>query len=635
MPLETRILIIDDEPRICESLRVLLEGCGYEVHTAFGGEKGIKYLAGHKFALVITDIVMPDTDGLAIMDYIQSHCPDTLVIVMTGYVSVQSAIDALRKGAYDYLIKPFDLGKLETIVQRAMDQVRLKIQLKESEEALYKSEEKYRQLVQNSLVGIYIRQGDTIEFVNNTFAKIFGYTCEELVGTDFWMLVHPEDRQKAKEIGRKQLRGEPVSRQEEVRGTKKTGETIWVNISNICIEHEGRPAILGNIVDITEHKQMEEQLVQSEKLRAMGEMASGIAHDFNNVLATIIGNIQLLIPRMADPILHRRLKNIETAAYDASQTVKRLQDFTQIRKDDRNLQQIDILKLINDVIGITKPRWKDQSQEKGIAVEMVLNLKEVPPVAGHPSQITEALTNLVFNALDAMPKGGTLAIKTRHVHERPHTDSDNEGFVEIAVSDTGCGMSSKLRKRIFDPFFSTKGVDRSGLGLSVSYGIIRRHGGDILVKSKEGEGTTMTVKLPVSLQIGESVEEKNMLKGSPKRARILVIEDDMLVRTVLQEMLSSVGHNVITASDGKTGIQQFKEGGFDIVFTDLGMPEMSGWEVARIIKETNPEIPVVMITGWGEEFDQKQLKDAGVDLIVAKPFNMRRIVSLVGEAAGL
>ncbi len=632
MSFEPRILIIDDEPQICKSLRKLLEGYGYEAHTASAGKRGIECLANNVFSLVITDIVMPDTDGLTIMDYIKANCPDTLVIVMTGHVSVQSAIDALRKGAYDYLIKPFDPDKLETIVQRAVNQVRLKLQLKESEEALRRSEEKYREVVENSLVGIYIRQNDTIKFVNNTFAKIFGYAREELSGTEFWKLVHHDDIEMVRELGIKRLNGESAPSQYEARGITKNGETIWVNRRNIRIVHEGKPAILGNIVDVTERKQMEDQLLQSEKLRAMGEMASGIAHDFNNVLAAILGNTHLLLTTVKDADFRRRLKNIEIAANDASQTVKRLQAFTRVRKDDRDFERIDILKLVDDVTNITKPRWKDQRQEKGITVDLVTDLKRLPPVAGLPSEIREVLTNLIFNALDAMPDGGTLTIGTRHICEWTDSDPEKEGFAEIAVSDTGCGMSPEVRKRIFDPFFTTKDINSSGLGLSVSYGIISRHGGEILVESKQGEGTTFIIRLPVTLEAREKMEKKIEMKKCIKKARILVIEDDIMVSGVLEEMLSSVGHDVITASNGRQGVEQFKNSRFDMVFTDLGMPEMSGWDVARFIKNVKPDVPIAMITGWGAEFDQKQLKDAGIDLVVAKPFSMDHIVSLVGEA---
>ncbi|MFH1673578.1 MAG: response regulator [Pseudomonadota bacterium] len=635
MPFEPRILIIDDEPQMCESLRVFLEGYGYEVRTASDGKKGIECLADDLFSLVITDMVMPDTDGLAIMDYIKANCPDTLVIVMTGHASVQSAIDALRKGAYDYLEKPFEPDKLNAIVQRAMGRARLQLQLKESEDALRRSEEKYREVVESSLVGIYIRQGDTIKFVNNTFAKMFGYTREELLHTDFWKLVHPDDIEMVRERGMKRLEGEPAPSQYESRGIKKKGETIWVNRRNIRIEHEGQPAILGNIVDITERKQMEEQLLQSEKLRAMGEMASGIAHDFNNILAAILGNTHLLLTTVQEPETLKRLKNIEIASYDASHTVKRLQSFTRVRKDDSDFERIDTLKLIDDVIAITKPKWKDQRQEKGINVDLVSDIKEVPPVAGHPSEIREVLTNLFFNALDAMPYGGTLTIGTRHICEWTDSDPEKEGIVEITVSDTGCGMSPEIRKRIFDPFFTTKDVNSSGLGLSVSYGIITRHGGEILVESKQGKGTTFIIRLPVALDARERVEKKFETAKCMKRARILVIEDDIMVSDVLEEMLSSVGHDVITAPNGREGIERFKNSRFDMVFTDLGMPEMSGWDVARFIKDTAPNMPIAMITGWGAEFDQKQLRDAGIDLVVAKPFSIDHIVHLVDKATEL
>jgi PAS domain S-box-containing protein len=627
-----KILVIDNESRICDSLKVLLEGQGYTVSTASGGKEGMESLSGGSFALVITDVVMPDTDGLAIMDYVKDKSPHTLVIVITEHVSVQSAVDSLRKGAFDYLTKPFDPEELAAIVKRATEQVCLKARLNVAEEALRRSEERYRVLVENSLVGIYIRQGDRIRYANNTFEKIFGYTREELLKCDFWSLVHPEDREMVRDMGIRRLKGKTLPYQYEARGIRKDGKTIWVSRRNVCIDHEGSPAILGNIVDITELKQIEEHLVRSEKLRAMGEMASGIAHDFNNVLSAIIGNTELLLSAVSDGKLCKRLNGIETAARDASHTVKRLQDFTRIRKDDTDFERIDIHRLVDDVISITRPRWKDQYQEKGIAIDLITDFKEVPPVAGHPFEVREVLTNLIFNALDAMPEGGRLGVGTRHVFEGTDSDEAKDGFVEIYFSDTGFGMSERIKKKIFDPFFTTKGVNSSGLGLSVSYGIITRHGGSILVETKEGEGARFIVRLPVSYAVKERAEEITEVRKDTGKARILVIEDDSMVIELLDEILTSGGHDVTCAQGGMEGVQRFKDEQFDMVFTDLGMPEMTGWDVARSVKDKNSQIPVALITGWGEEFDQSRLKDAGVDLIVAKPFTVDRILRLVDEA---
>ncbi|MCX8117277.1 MAG: GAF domain-containing protein [Desulfobacterota bacterium] len=381
---------------------------------------------------------------------------------------------------------------------------------------------------------------------------------------------------------------------------------------------------------LSELRQAQDQIIQAEKLRAMGEMASGVAHDFNNVLAAILGNIQLLLHSLEtyDPEeIRERLRTIEKAAKDGAETVRRIQEFTGKRRD-REFIPLSLNDLIQEVAAITEPRWKDQPQKKGIFIELEKELGDIPPVLGNPSELREVLTNIVFNAVDAMPKGGRITIATH-----PHS----EDWVEVRISDTGIGMSEEVKKRIFDPFFTTKGVTSSGLGLSVSYGIIKRHGGEILVESEPGKGTTFLLHLPVGY--GEEVKEVDQgakrPAGALRSARILVIDDEEAVRDVLSRMLQAKGHRVEVASGGEEGIERFKKQPFDLVFTDLGMPKISGWEVGKRLKELNPKIPVIMITGWGMELDRKKMTESGIDLIISKPFSFDQVTQLIHEALDL
>lgn len=381
---------------------------------------------------------------------------------------------------------------------------------------------------------------------------------------------------------------------------------------------------------LNELKQAQEQIIQAEKLRALGEMASGVAHDFNNVLAAILGNIQLLLhsfDHYSPEEIRERLKTIEKASKDGAETVRRIQDFTGKRRD-REFIPLSLSDLIHEVAAITEPRWKDQAQKKGIHIDLIKKTGEVPPVIGNPSELREVLTNIIFNAVDAMPEGGQITLSTH-----PHS----EDWVEVRISDTGIGMTEEVKKRIFDPFFTTKGVTSSGLGMSVSYGIIKRHGGEILVESEPGKGTTFILHLPIGY--GEEVKE---VKEKPERplglmrpAKILVIDDEEAVREVLSKMLRAKGHYIETASDGNEGIEKFKKQVFDLVFTDLGMPKVSGWEVGKKLKELNPKVPVAMITGWGMELDRNKMKQSGIDLLISKPFNFDQVTQIVFEAMEL
>ncbi len=379
---------------------------------------------------------------------------------------------------------------------------------------------------------------------------------------------------------------------------------------------------------LQELKHAQDQMVQAEKLRAMGEMASGVAHDFNNVLAVILGNVQLLLhqlDRLSPEEIREGLKVIERSSKDGAETVRRIQEFTGMRKD-KEFVSLSLNKIVEEVITITQPRWRDQVQKQGVQIELNTQLGEIPLIMGNPHELREVLTNIIFNAVDAMPKGGKLTIATQ---------SQSEDWVEMRISDTGIGMTEEVKKRVFDPFFTTKGVTNSGLGMSVSFGIIKRHGGEILIESEPGKGTTFIIHLPKGYEGEETVVKEVAPIKEVSRARILVIDDDESVRDILSRILETQGHQVIVACDGEEGIEQFKSEPFDLVFTDLGMPRLSGWEVGKAIKEIDPKVPIAMITGWGVELDREKMSESGINLIVSKPFNFDQVIQLVAEALEL
>ncbi len=245
----------------------------------------------------------------------------------------------------------------------------------------------------------------------------------------------------------------------------------------------------------------------------------------------------------------------------------------------------------------------------------------LPPVAGDPSELREALTNLVFNALDAMPDGGQVTLKTGVEGER----------VWCVVADTGIGMSEEVRRRVFDPFFTTKGEKGNGLGLSVVYGIITRHGGEIEVQSQEGCGSAFTIRLPVAQEI-PTVEEKTPPLPPPRSAKILVIDDEPEVREVLEELLASQGHAVVACANGRSGLTALEEGRFDLLITDLAMPEVTGWQVASAVKLWHPETPVALLTGYGDRMDPEEARAKGVDFLLSKPFGLEDVEATVAQA---
>jgi signal transduction histidine kinase/ActR/RegA family two-component response regulator len=379
---------------------------------------------------------------------------------------------------------------------------------------------------------------------------------------------------------------------------------------------------------IAEQERIREQYAQIEKLSALGELASGVAHDFNNTLAGILGRAQLLLSTKDSEKIEAGLRLIIKTAKDGAKTIKRIQDFARQRRD-HDFQPVSVDQLLLDVREITRPRWKSRAESEGVHINLELQLgSDEPRVMGDESELREVLVNLVFNAVDAMPQGGTLTLSTRESKES----------VEIAVTDTGEGMSEEVRSRVFDPFFTTKGKAGMGLGLAVSYGIVRRHEGQIEAESEVGRGTTFRLKLPAARSgaPAEAATEPPAITLVPQRpgaTRILVVDDEENVRELLRDILESEGYQVALASGGREALRLLGEGVFDAVFTDLAMQGMSGWELARAVRELDKTIPLAVITGWGEAVGAGERSAAQVDWVVTKPFDAAQILGIAREVA--
>ena len=362
-------------------------------------------------------------------------------------------------------------------------------------------------------------------------------------------------------------------------------------------------------------------------MSALGQLASGVAHDFNNTLAGILGRAELMLRRVNDPEIRRGLDIIIQTASDGSHTVKRIQDFARQRRD-HDFEPVAVDQLLMDVNEITRPRWKDRAQANNVHINLSLQINSHASVMGDASELREVLVNMVFNAVEAMPEGGSLTLSAEEV----------EGSIEIAVSDTGIGMTAEVRSRVFDPFFTTKGKAGMGLGLAVCYGIIQRHQGSVEIKSKVGEGTAFRIRLPIA---EAKAATENKLDTTPRLTlvpslnapRILVVDDEQSVRELLADILESEGYEVTQAASGSEALELFDPKIFKAVFTDLGMPGMSGWELSRAIRERSSDIPLAVITGWGEAVGSTEQEEAKVDWVVTKPFSINRLAEIAVEIA--
>jgi PAS domain S-box-containing protein len=510
---------------------------------------------------------------------------------------------------------------------------------KKAEREIREGKEFLEKIIKGSKDGILIGDGEGyILSANEAMEEMLDLSKDEIVGKHSSELLLDDKAEREKVLKKMGELFENGFVSYETRYKGKNDDYIEVECHLSMIKDEKGDYIAGvsMIRDITERKKMQRQLLQSEKLRSLGELAGGVAHDFNNVLAAILGRAQLLKMQFTPPPgkqekrksmldLIKSLEIIERASSDGAETVRRIQEFSRKRSDDKDFTQININELLDNALEFTGVRWKDDAESKGIKVTIQKEFSSLPTTLGSAAELREVFTNIINNALDAMPQGGRIQIKT----------FKKNNHISIRIKDTGVGIPEDIRNRIFDPFFTTKGVQSTGLGMSTSYGIINRHKGTIAVDSTEGKGTTFTINIPIAKNKLEAEEKIKPILDEKRKATILVIEDEEEVRNLLADILIESGHHVETASDGSQGIETFKDMDFDMVFTDLGMAGVSGWEVAETVKKINRKIPVAIITGWNVEMEESEMRERGVNLIAHKPFEVNQILRLVQEGMEL
>jgi signal transduction histidine kinase/CheY-like chemotaxis protein len=379
-----------------------------------------------------------------------------------------------------------------------------------------------------------------------------------------------------------------------------------------------------------ELRRAQERLALGERLRAVGELASGVAHDFNNLLASILGHTQLLLAERPNSALAEELRVIERAALDGAATVRRLQSFAQTNRALPS-EIVSLAEIIAESLALTRPRWRDDPQSHGAQITVLQELGELGPFAGDGPALRELVMNLILNAVDAMPEGGTLRLHTSLM--TAEASPLGEPAALLLVADSGVGMSEEVRSRIFEPFFSTKGSTGTGMGLAMVYGIVQRHQGLITVHSEPGRGSRFSVYLP--MRAGTELNPPAPAAArAGERLHILVVDDDDGVRRVLARQLGRMGHAVSEASSGATALEQLRAGRYDLLCTDLGMPGMSGWELIQQARALDASLATVLVTGWGDQIDLEEARARGADGLLAKPFDTARLHEVIGEVRG-
>ena len=514
-------------------------------------------------------------------------------------------------------------------VMGAIESIRDITEMRESEGALKESEEKYRLLVENATDAIFIAQDGILKFSNPKAEKTTGYTQEELAEIPFVNIIHPEDRNLVLHRHQERLKGESPPSIYRFRILNKSGEATAVELNTVLINWEGRPGTLNFLRDISEQKTLEGQLQQAQKMEAIGTLAGGIAHDFNNLLMAIQGRASIiLVDKDSSHGDFEHLKGIEGHVESAVNLTRQLLGFARGGKyEARPTDLNELIQKQNQMFG----RTRKEITIKGIYEE---NLRTVEVDRG---QIDQVLLNLYLNAWQAMPGGGDLYLRTENVtldkgYVKPFAIEPGE-YVKISVRDTGVGMDKATREKIFDPFFTTKEMGRStGLGLASAYGIIKNHGGFINVYSEKGHGTIFNVYLPASENavVIEARPTGDTLEGSET---ILFVDDEEMIVEVAEELLERLGYRALVAQSGKMAIEMYEahKERIDMVILDMIMPDMNGGEVYDRIKEKNPEVKVLLSSGYSIDGAAGEIMNRGCNGFIQKPFKMKELSQKLRE----
>jgi len=374
----------------------------------------------------------------------------------------------------------------------------------------------------------------------------------------------------------------------------------------------------------TKYEAQREQQIHAEKMAALGELSFGVAHNVNNTLTGILGRAQLLLRNSGDiSKIESGLELIIKSAEDGAHIIRRIQDFAR-QRPSREFEIISVASLLKDAYELTRPKWEGRS-EFG-PVRFALHADSRAHIKGDPVELREVLVNMIYNAVDAMPSGGEVRLGT--IETRDH--------VILTIADTGTGMGPEVKSRLFDPFFSTKGRKGTGMGLAVSFGIIRRHEGSIDVESEQGRGTTFKISLPRVANTPTRIADRHVVIETPARygkIRVLVVDDETPVRDVLIEALEAEGCEVLAAQSGDIALAIYDQNqdSIDAVFTDIGMPEMSGWELVREIRARSRTVPLAIVSGWADAISVDVRNSVKADWVIAKPFDIDKISGIAQQ----
>ncbi|MBW1703564.1 MAG: PAS domain S-box protein [Deltaproteobacteria bacterium] len=512
---------------------------------------------------------------------------------------------------------------LENRVEKLKDQ---NLTLREKLNALKKENKSLEKALRDSLNllkdipgSVVLIQDGKIVLMNETARDQLGYAEEEILGRNFLDFIHPDSVEYVKNLHRRRILGKPVPDDYETYLITKSGDELCCEVQVKKIRYQGRTAFLFNITGLDQRKQKEMRLLHSRKMEALTRMATGLNREFNRFLSMLDEHDLYAqgIESATDKDLIRSLRKIEAARERGNFIIEQLSCLTMTENERSDITLLDLKKTVQDIVAMTRPKWKEDLEDRGVGINVKTYLRALSPVEACPHEIQDALLSIMLNAIDALPAGGEIYLTTE----------ENAGFAHVYVQDNGVGIKDDIKDKIFDPFFTTRGDSRLGLGLSLAYAIINRHKGEIEVMSQEGQGATFTIKLPLAPEPPPS-----KAKGPKKRIRdsnILIIADGGIVKDLLSQLLVSKGGKVANISTDMECLKLLRKNRFDLVIADLDTPYLNAPVIIPKIKNMDKSLAVALVNAPEEKGRSRKLKNLGADLIIGRPLNMDKALSLI------
>jgi signal transduction histidine kinase len=584
------ILIAEDSATQLQRLQLILERHAYRVTAATNGRLAFEAAQRRRPALIVSDVVMPQMDGYELCRRVKEHprLGGVPVILVTTLSDPQDVIRGLACRADNFILKPYE-------------------------------EEQLLRRIQFVLVNSHMRQNDQ---PGMGLEIVFGgqkhfITADRLQILNLLLSTYEAAMERNEELS---------TTRDRLRETNLKLEELTRDLERRVLERTRELETSNQAL-----RQAQQALIQQERLRALGQMASGIAHDINNAISPIALYTESMLARESGLSAegHSRLVTIQRAIDDVAQTVGRMREFYRPHDLSPRLENLDLNSLVRQVIDLTRARWSDQPQRRGVMIELKTELEpDLPQIVGADNEIRDAITNLIFNAVDASPNGGVIAVRSSVLAGKPQ-DGSAIHSVRLEVSDTGIGMDEETRRRCLEPFFTTKGERGTGLGLAMVFGMAQRHSATLEVDSQPGLGTTIRLLFPVG---GETPVASGVMPAPQlptASLHILVVDDDPALRDSLGNALREEGHQVTAAAGGQEGIDAFLAAQqsaqpFDVVLTDLGMPYVDGRQVAAAVRSLAPDTPVILLTGWGQQMGARH-EVPQVSRVLGKPPRLKEL----------